>query len=130
MIGDEKQYEFLTNQLNYHNDKIIEGFNQFIKLISAIIAGSIWIITQQLEQETKLLISKIIPSLILIISVSSIFLILINLRSWWGYRKAISSLIGAERVPPPKFPRSCSSELVMILVIIISTLLLFVYLPI
>lgn len=130
MISDETRYNFVTGQLNYHNDKIIDAFNLFLKLISAIIGGSVWVITQHLEQAKVLLISKIVPWLILVISVSSIMLILINLRSWWGYRKTMSSLVGAEKVSPPQFPRSCSSEIVMILTIFISALLLIIYLPV
>ena len=129
MISDEKQYEFVTRQLNYHNDKIIDSFNQFVRLISAIIAGSIWVLTQQLNQDTHSLIGSILPWLILIISISSILLILINLRSWWNYKKTISLFVGSERVPKPKFPRSCSSEFVMILVIIITNLLFLLFFP-
>ena len=129
MISDEKQYEFITGQLNYHNDKIIDAFSQFVKLVSAIIAGGVWMITQQLDAGTKTLIGKVAMWLILLVSISSTLLILINLRVWWGYRKTVSKLVGTERAPLPRFPRSSSSELVMILVIIVTTCLLFLYLP-
>jgi hypothetical protein len=130
MIAEEKQYEYVTGQLNYHNDKIIDAFNQFVKLVSAIIAGGVWIFTQQLVKETKVLIGKIALWLILLVCVNSVMLILLNLRAWWGYRRHLTNLVGTETVPPPRFPRSCFSELVMISVIVVTTLLLFIYLPV
>ena len=129
MVSDEKQYEFVTRQLNYHNDKIIEAFNLFLKLISSIIAGSVWLISQKLDRETRALIGEIAPFFIFIGCISSILIILINLRSWWGYKKAISYLVGTEKAIPPKFPRSCSSELVMIITILISSIIIFIFLP-
>lgn len=41
-IDDEKRYEFITEQLRYVNEKIIEAFTLFVKLTSAIMAGIVW----------------------------------------------------------------------------------------
>ena len=118
-INDQKRYEFITEQLRYVNEKIIEAFTLFVKLTTAIIAGIVWLLTQSLKDETRLLIGSFIPWLFLLLAATSILLIIINLRSWWGYRKAESTLVGVNKVPNPKFPRSCSGEIVMIGVIIV-----------
>jgi hypothetical protein len=38
MVSDEKQYEFVSGQVRYHNEKIIESFEFFIKMFSAVVA--------------------------------------------------------------------------------------------
>ncbi len=91
-INDEKRYEFITEQIRYVNEKIIEAFTLFVKLTSAIVAGIVWLLIQNLKHETRILIGPVIPWLFLLLGVTCILLIIINLRSWWGYRKAESTL--------------------------------------
>lgn len=43
MVSDEKQYESVSTQVRYLNDKILESFNLYLKLFSGIVGGSIWL---------------------------------------------------------------------------------------
>src|ERR1035437_2372226 len=115
MVDDNKQYEWLTSQTRYHNEKIIEAFSLFVKLASGIVAGLIWLITQKIDDTMKHKLMELIPFLFLLVGVSTGFMIIFNFRSWWGYRKAFSDLVGAERVPRPKWT-AFSTELIMLVV--------------
>ena len=126
-ISDEKRYEFITEQLRYVNEKIIEAFQMFVKIMSAIVAGLIILETQDVSAPTRTLVADLLPWLFLLVGLSSLILILVNLRSWWGYRIAESALVGRDKVPPPRFPRSCSGELVMMFVIVAITLMGILY---
>ena len=46
MLTDDKQYEHVSLQVRYHNDKIEGSFNPFIRLFSAVVAGAIWLSLQ------------------------------------------------------------------------------------
>jgi hypothetical protein len=120
MISDEKRYEFVTEQQRYTNEKIIEAFDLFVKLASGIVAGLIWIRTQNLDKATQLLVSSLVPWLYSLVALSSAVNIFANLRAWWGYRKAESELTES-LVPPPRFPRSCINEMVFLLLIALTT---------
>ena len=126
-VSDEKRYEFITEQLRYVNEKIIEAFQTFVRIVSAIVAGLIVLETQNVSAATRSLVAGLLPWLFLLVGLSSLILILVNLRTWWGYRIAESALVGRDRVPPPRFPRSCSGELVMIFVIVVVTLMGILY---
>src|SRR5436190_873231 len=104
-VSPDKRYEFVTQQLRYTNDKIIEAFELFLKLTAAVLGAAAWVSTQKLSPEVQGPIGRLVPWLVTGIGASCVALILINLRSWWGYREAESQLVGPA-VPPPKFPRS------------------------
>ena len=50
-ISNEKRYKFITEQLIYTNEKIIEAFGFFLKFGSAIMGEGVWIVTQELHAE-------------------------------------------------------------------------------
>ncbi len=120
-VSIESRYKFVTSQLSYFNEKIIEAFNLYIKLISATAGGVIWLRFQEDWALIWIQIRVIVVSLIGLISLVSIILILINLSAWWGFRKAESFLLNG-KVPPPVFPKSARQELLMICVIAISAI--------
>ena len=123
-IDGVKRYEYVTKMLIHLNDKIIESLNLFLKVYSAIVGGIFWLSIQQNAQEVKKHFLPIMLFLFAVVGLFSIVLVTTNLKSWWGYRKVESQLIG---LPMPKFPASCIGELVMITIIAIVTVAAFFY---
>lgn len=129
MISDEKRYTFITEQLRYHNEKILQAFGLYVKLFSGIIGGLIWLYTQEnIDENIKQDLRGIALWLIVLIAVSVGIGITANIRSWWEYRKVESVLVGPQILPGPKF-RSLSSELCMFAVIIGSVIIYAKYWP-
>lgn len=119
MVQDSDRYQFVTGQTRYYNDKIIESFNLFIKLASAIVAGVLWLHLQELDDPTKTHYGQMAMLVLGLVTLGTGLLLLNNLRAWWGYRKAESALVGEETVPPPHFPMSCSSEILEVSMMIV-----------
>jgi hypothetical protein len=117
----EERYRFVTSQLSYFNEKIIEAFNLFIKLLTAIVGGVIWLRLQTDLGTVWIQIRGIVIGLVMLVGLSSILLVIFNLSSWWGFRKAESFLLNG-KIPPPVFPKSARQELLMMLVIAVSTI--------
>src|SRR4029077_17982501 len=120
-ISDEKRYEFITEQLRYTNEKIIEAFGLFLKLGAAVFGGAAWVITAPgFSRAIEFRIGRLVPWLFFGIGVGCVALIWINLKSWWGYRVAEASLMGPQKILPPRFPSSCMSEIVLTALIVIA----------
>ena len=120
MIDDAERYKFVTSQLQYFNDKIIESFKLYIQLVTAVTGGYLWLKTQNQITGALAWARVAAPALMIFIGLAIISLIIVNLSSWWGYRKAESELLGGV-VPIPVFPKSARQELIMIGVIVITT---------
>ena len=60
-------------------------------------------------------------ALTILVGFASVLLVIFNLSSWWGFRKAESLLLKG-KIPLPVFPRSARQELLMMLVIATSTI--------
>lgn len=117
-----ERYKFVTSQLSYFNDKIIESFKLYIQLISAVTGGYVAVRTQAVATPVARIAQVVIPGLTVFIGLGAVLLILVNLSSWWGFREAESRLLKGD-VPPPVFPRSARQELVMIAAIVLATTL-------
>jgi TRAP-type C4-dicarboxylate transport system permease small subunit len=129
MVSVDEEYKFVSEQTRYHNEKIIEALNLFIRLFSAIVGGSIWLSTQAHIPDAK------IPSLVWLSDTTVILLtglccILVyeNLRAWHGYRRAQSRLgsideSGIPRIPPPRRLHASRTETAMIGFMILAAIL-------
>ena len=117
----EERYRFVTSQISYFNEKIIEAFNLYIKLITAIAGGVIWLRLQVDWGTIWIQIRGIVVALIILVGIASILLVIFNLSSWWGFRKAESFLLKG-KIPPPMFPKSARQELLLMLVIATSAI--------
>lgn len=120
-VSLEERYRFVTSQLSYFNEKIIEAFNLFIKLLTAIAGGVIWLRLQTDWGTVWTQIRGIVVALVILVGFSSVLLVIFNLSSWWGFRKAESFLLKG-KIPLPVFPKSARQELLMMLVIAVSTI--------
>ncbi len=122
MIDDNKQFDWLAAQTRYHNEKFIEAFSLFIKLASGIVAGLVWMITQKIDDATRRDLIQVVPWVFGLVGVSTALLIVINFAAWWVHRKPISHL--ADKAPDRPKWTSCAAQVVMLLVIVISSWLI------
>jgi hypothetical protein len=127
-IPEDKQYENLTTHLRYLNEKIIQSFNLFVKLATAIVGGVFflnWKLVPGCLQRAKL--HNAASGLFVLVSLSMIFLILRNLLAWRGYRKELS-----RQYPDIVLTKGCHwwiSEAVMCFLIAVSCIGFLVFNP-
>jgi hypothetical protein len=119
LVSEEKEFDYVVGQIRYLNDKIIESFNFFIKVFSAVVGGSVWLtlqkgMTVQLANEY----AKISDGLVMFLAILVCLMIFEHLRSWHGYRKAQSRLSGKDEagkyyIPAPRRFRASVLEIAM-----------------
>jgi hypothetical protein len=124
-ISDDKHYDFITRQLEYTNEKIIQAFELFIKLFIVISGGIIWLKTQNFEDNFLKVLITPVRFLLILMGVGSIAVIILNLKSWWGYRKAQARL--TTLAPSPRHFLSYLHEIILILIVSIATCLAVFY---
>lgn len=102
MIDEEKRYEFITSQIRYHNEKMIEAFNRFIQLFAAITGGSIWVAIQSAHFTANGSHYWVLAdALVLLLAAITCLNIISDLLAWFGYREAESNLVGVKKLKPP-----------------------------
>ena len=122
-IDKNKRYEFVTSSCRYHNEKIIQAFQLFLKLTTAVVAGIFYLSVNSpvgCKQKAIVIAANFTEGAICTVAV---LLIIANLLAWWGFRNAESEIVGKDEsgnytVPKPKFPKSCLSEIVMVFVVL------------
>ncbi len=129
-VSDERLYEFVTRQLDYRNEKTLQAFGLFVKLIAAMAGAAVWAAAQGLDAVTRSEIGAILLWLPLMAGIHSILTIYVNQRSWWGFRKAEVNLTASASAPAPDPTwRAFISEAWMVAFIIIVSGLACWYLP-
>ena len=128
MSIDEKRYEFVTAQCRYCNEKIIESFNLFIKLVTGIVGGMIFLdlnlAVNDPKRGTYLNASTV---LIVLIGVSTLFQVWRYQISWWGYR--IAEIKITAEAPALRKWWSRSSEISMTIAVIATPLCFWYFNP-
>ena len=115
MIDPELRYGFITSQLTYSNEKIVEAFNRFIQLFAAIVGGSIWLRIQPTAKGIRLGdYAPISDVLVLVVTSVSAAIVVNETLAWWGYRVAECSLVGRQ-LAQPHWWKSCWAEYLMLL---------------
>lgn len=113
----DKQYENITTHLRYLNDKILEAFNHFITLASAIIGGSLYIhINLAFEDPRRQGLANSSSALLSVVGAFIIVLIITNLLTWHRYRATLSAVF--PDIPLNRKGTSWVSETIMCLLII------------
>jgi hypothetical protein len=119
LISEVERYKFVVSQVEYLNEKIIETFSLYVKLLTGVIGGAVWLRLQRTGDDLWFRSRPLVVVLVVLIDVMASALIIFNLHAWWGFRKAESDLTGGQAVMP-RFPRSCRQEISMLLVIVVS----------
>ena len=114
MIEDAQRYGFITSQIQYHNEKMIEAFNRYVQLFSAIVGGSIWLSLQKhpVGPTHYGLLAGALVSLLTLLTVSTI---VNDLDAWFGFREAETALVGPSKLVAPHRLRSCWMQYLMLL---------------
>ena len=90
-VSADKQYENITTQLRYLNDKIHDAFRHFFTLASAIIGGSLYVhITLASDDPRRSGLGSSASALLSVVGVAIIVLIATNFFSKRGYRKMLT----------------------------------------
>jgi hypothetical protein len=92
-IPADKQYEHLTTHLRYLNDKILEAFNHFITLASAIIGGTFYIhVNLAASDPRRSGLANPSSALLSVVGTGIIIMIVTNLLAWHRYRATLSKV--------------------------------------
>ena len=128
-IPPEMRYQFVTGQIKYHNEKIIESFNLFIRLFTGIVVAAVWLSTQPDPSKRHSLYAFLAFVLVVMLATMTIITVIANVMAWYGYRHAETGLVGADKVSPPTVPGSCWNEIGILVCIIASSVLFCIYNP-
>lgn len=91
MISDEKIFDFVAMRANQTSNDTDTGLKLFFPMYSAILGGSIWL-TDKLEDSVPAKYKYLSDVLVILLTVVCCYIVLDNLRAWWGYRKQLSEL--------------------------------------
>lgn len=112
-----KRFDNVTTMIRYHNDKMVDAFNRFLRFVVAIFGGSYGLLSlEHLEKATKIQAISLVPYLLWVVGFSTLALIYSNCKSWYGYRNAESDL-SCGTIPKPVLPRAISEQIIMVLII-------------
>jgi hypothetical protein len=104
MVSDDKQYEFVSSQVQVYNQRIADAFKLFIQLFSAIVGGSVWLSIQSHIATRSARYERLSDILAVLVAVFCTISVLENLRAWRGYRSAQSRLGGIDEAGKPRIP--------------------------
>lgn len=104
MVHDDKIFEFVAMRANATSNDTDTGLKLFIPMYSAILAGSIWLV-DKLGNSVPANYVYLSDSLMALLSLVCCYIVLDNLRAWWGYRTQLSALTknSRYRIPRPTY---------------------------
>jgi hypothetical protein len=125
MVSPDAYFVFVTEHVEWLNERIIATYNSFWRLYSAIVGGSIWLSLQPGLFAAKSHVYAVISTITVVgLALVSCSLIVENVRSWRGYRLTLHELsldeVGAHRMPKPHTLRRSASEVVMMLAMVVA----------
>ncbi len=131
----EIQYQFVNDQIRYHNEKVMEAYAGFTRIFSLVVGGAIWLRIQEKFDATDAPKYALLANiLVTFITLVTIVIIVENVRAWYGYRQAQVKLggndtSGTSNVPGPRPWHTYYLELVMMIAIVAVTVLFWVFNP-
>ena len=103
---DQEHYAFLNSQMRFRTEQIQGKFDLFIKIFSAVVAGSVWLSYQgELTPEARDKFALVSLLLVWWIALLNSAMILSHDAAWIGYRRAVVEhgpryADGSPKVPP------------------------------
>ncbi|MDP2764514.1 MAG: hypothetical protein Q8O54_06730 [Brevundimonas sp.] len=103
---DQEHYAFLNSQMRFRTEQIQGKFDLFIKIFSAVVAGSVWLSYQgDLTSEARDKFALVSLVLVWWIALLNSAMILSHDAAWIGYRRAVVEHgprypDGSPKVPP------------------------------
>jgi len=102
MLSSDVEYTHVSAITKYKSDLIHGAFDQFIKIFTAIVGGSIWLSRQNdltaVARENFRTLSNATVTLLVLYTA---FSVLDDFRSWYGYRERLT-IIGEHAEVQPK----------------------------
>jgi hypothetical protein len=104
MISDDKIFDYLTTRANQTSNDTEAGLKLFIPMYSAILGGSIWL-SDKLEDPIPVRYRYLSNALVALLTIVCIYVVLDNLRAWWGYRVQLAEITKESKypLPPPQW---------------------------
>jgi len=91
MISDDKIFDFIATRANQTSNDTEVGLKLFVPMYSAILGGSIWL-SDRLGNSTPHKFVYLSNALVLLLTFVCIYIVIDNLRAWWGYRIQIAEI--------------------------------------
>ena len=113
MISEEKIFDFLAMRANQTSNDTEAGLKLFIPMYSAILGGSIWL-SDKLGRKAPLEYKYLSDALVILLAIVCIYIVLDNLRAWWGYRVWLSEMTKESNFPLQR-PRWSSAVIEFVL---------------
>jgi len=121
-LPNDKEYEYLTDHLDYLNDKIIDAFKLFIKLATAITGGLFYLSFSDHNNLNKAYLVSMSDGLFLAVSICAIFLIWSNLDCWRKYRVTLYNKY--QGIPPIRKDWGRNETMMILIIILLSGIFL------
>jgi hypothetical protein len=100
MVSEDKQFEFITKRVSELSNATEDGLKLFVPMYSAILGGSIWL-RLQLKDAVPPSYRYLSDALILLLTFVCTFIVLDNLRAWWGFRTDLVVITRDSKLPTP-----------------------------
>ena len=130
MVSTEKQYEFIAGAVNDRARATYDGLKIFLPTFSAIVGGTIWL-RHQINTPIPVAYEYLSNVLVLLLTLISTTMVMMNLHSWRGYRKKLTELTAGSDypAPPPVLFPSAIMEGMMCLAMILACGLFVIFNP-
>ena len=120
-ISTDKDCELLTARLQAQETFIYGGFKLFVQMFSALVGGSVAVRLQYKGQVPTAFV-HLSNWLAFLIVGASVIIILDAYRSWYGYRKTLSSVAGTKSgkaiIKKPDLSTASTTPCIMVLVMV------------
>ena len=91
MISDEKIFDFVSKRVEQTSSDTEAGLKLFLPMYSAILGGSIWL-SDKLGRTIPAKYEYLSDALVSLLTLVCVYIVIDNLRAWWGYRVQLSNL--------------------------------------
>lgn len=104
MISDEKIFDFVSKRVEQTSADTEAGLKLFLPMYSAVLGGSIWL-SDKLGKTVPSKYEYLSDALISLLTLVCIYIVVDNLRAWWGYRNQLFELSkkSAHKIPRPQW---------------------------
>ncbi len=128
MLNPEKHCEFLTQHILARSKEITNSFRLFVQMFAALVGGAAAIRLQNSAQAPRSF-AWLADALGLLILVATTYLILENLRAWYGYRNRLSDVAGEDVIKRPGPWWTARIEIIMISVMVVASVAFWTFNP-
>jgi hypothetical protein len=125
MLSADAEYNHVSDITKYKSDLIHGAFDQFIKVFTAVVGGSIWLSRQKdLTKSDHMNFRTLSDVIVAILVIYTAISVIDDFRSWWGYRSRLT-IIGKQseinlKIGPPVLITSAIKPMVMVVTVFVA----------